>query len=457
MKKTLKTTLLLCLTLTLLLSLVACFGTKDKENETTPTTVTTPQSTTPAATTPAVTTPAEEPDPDKPEGATLVGAVNGKNAKELIEAFETAFTTAESCDWYAEMTMTVDDFSMTQTISMKLFDGEFALAIGTDGEVMEIYFVDDVLYMNSFGEKMQIPADSIDEILGEGALESFLYMAEGFEVSDAELAAATDAKIYLLDDKYIVTLHYVNEETDLEETSKYYFNAAGKMTQAESFSDDGYALITVNSYGEPVEVTPPADADEYIPVEGGEGNDTPIILPEDEDAIYAIYNDVCTTLQECEYMSVYISILETYFVTYEVAGEDKHISLIDEESTVDQYLIDNVGYVSIDYSESLEVPVDDDFLESFAAIESLFPINAIAKKELQNLRCSYDADWEEIVIKFNYSDENNTTLQYKYALAADGSYVDVTVTELIDGVEEGTYSYYFEEDPDLEIQMHVGK
>lgn len=455
MKKTLKTTLLLCLTLTLLLSLVACFGTKDKENETTPA-GTTPEATTPGATTPTATTPQEDPDPDKPEGAVLVDSVGGKNAAELLEAFVTAFTTATSYDWSAEMTMTEEGFSMTQTISMKLSGSEFSLVMGMDGENMEIYFVDDVLYMNSFGEKMQIPADSIDEILGEGALESFLYMADGFEVSDAELAAAADAKIYRLDNKYIVTLHYTNEDTGLEETSKYYFNATGEMTEAESVSDAGYALMTVHSYNKPVEINPPADADEYAPMEGA-GGDTPVILPEDEDAIYALYADLCTTLQECEYMSVYISILETYFVTYEVAGEDKHISMIDEESTVDQYLIDNVGYVSIDYSESLEVPVDDDFLGSFAAIESLFPINAIAKKELQNLRCSYDADWEEIVIEFDYSDENNTTLQYKYALAADGSYVDVTVTELIDGVEEGTYSYYFEEDPELEIQMHVGK
>ena len=455
MKKTLKTTLLLCLTLTLLLSLVACFGTKDKENETTPA-GTTPEATTPGATTPTATTPQEDPDPDKPEGAVLVDSVGGKNAAELLEAFVTAFTTATSYDWSAEMTMTEEGFSMTQTISMKLSGSEFSLVMGMDGENMEIYFVDDVLYMNSFGEKMQIPADSIDEILGEGALESFLYMADGFEVSDAELAAAADAKIYRLDNKYIVTLHYTNEDTGLEETSKYYFNATGEMTEAESISDAGYALMTVHSYNKPVEINPPADADEYAPMEGA-GGDTPVILPEDEDAIYALYADLCTTLQECEYMSVYISILETYFVTYEVAGEDKHISMIDEESTVDQYLIDNVGYVSIDYSESLEVPVDDDFLGSFAAIESLFPINAIAKKELQNLRCSYDADWDEILIEFDYSDENNTTLQYKYALAADGSYVDVTVTELIDGVEEGTYSYYFEEDPDLEIQIHVGK
>ena len=455
MKKTLKTTLLLCLTLTLLLSLVACFGTKDKENESTPA-GTTPEATTPGATTPTATTPQEDPDPDKPEGAVLVDSVGGKNAAELLEAFVTAFTTATSYDWSAEMTMTEEGFSMTQTISMKLSGSEFSLVMGMDGENMEIYFVDDVLYMNSFGEKMQIPADSIDKILGEGALESFLYMAEGFEVSDAELAAADDAKIYRLDDKYIVTLHYTNEDTGLEETSKYYFNATGEMTEAESISDAGYALITVHSYNKPVEINPPADADEYAPMEGA-GGDTPVILPEDADAIYALYADLCTNLQECEYMSVYISILETYFVTYEVAGEDKHISMIDEESIVDQYLIDNVGYVSIDYSESLEVPVDDDFLGSFAAIESLFPINAIAKKELQNLRCSYDADWDEILIEFDYSDENNTTLQYKYALAADGSYVDVTVTELIDGVEEGTYSYYFEEDPDLEIQIHVGK
>ena len=451
MKKTLKTTLLLCLTLTLLLSLVACFGTKDKENETTPTTVTTPLSTTPAATTPAVTTPAEEPDPDKPEGATLVDAVNGKNAKELIEAFETAFTTAESCDWYAEMTMTVDDFSMTQTISMKLSGSEFALVMEMDGEAMEIYFVNDVLYMNSFGEKMQIPADSIDEILGEGALEIFLHMAEGFEISDAELAAADDAKIYRLDDKYIVTLHYVNEETDLEETSKYYFNAAGKMTQAESFSDDGYALITVNSYGEPVEVTPPADADEYIPVEGGEGNDTPVIMPEDEDAIYAIYNDVCTTLQSADHYSVFINTYEAYHsISYDVAGKNKALMILDADGMIELWYISYKGYAAFDGGDIYNVKADDAFFSYFTNVEEMFPINALAQDEMQNLRCTYD---EETIIEFDYVDEFGSFYQYKYALAGDGSYVDITVTELVNGVEDSAYTYYFEEDPELEIVL----
>lgn len=451
MKKTLKTTLLLCLTLTLLLSFVACFGTKNKENETTPT-ATTPQTTTPQATTPAATTPAEEPDPDKPEGATLVNSVNGKNAAALIEAFATAFTTATSCDWSGEMTMTEDDFSMTQTISMKLSGDEFSFVTGMDGEVMEVYFVDDVLYMNSFGEKMQIPADSIDEILGEGALESFLYMTEGFEISDAELAAADDAKIYLLDGKYIITLHYINEETGMEETSKYYFNATGEMTEAENFSDAGYTLITINSYNKPVTVTPPADADEYLPVTGDEV-DTPVILPEDEDAIYELYTDVCTILQQAEYFSVSINITDVGYITYERASENKYFMLIDDETLVEQWLIDAKGYIDVDVSNILEAPVDEAFLQSFASIESLFPTDAFAKNEIQGIRCSYLYDFEEIVIEFDYVGQAGMVSHYRYALPQDGSYIDITVTDVVNGIDQDAYSIFFIDDPDIVIEL----
>ena len=451
MKKTLKTTLLLCLTLTLLLSLVACFGTKDKENETTPA-GTTPEATTPGATTPTATTPREDPDPDKPEGAVLVDSVGGKNAAELLEAFVTAFTTATSYDWSAEMTMTEEGFSMTQTILMKLSGSEFALVMGMDGENMEIYFVDDVLYMNSFGEKMQIPADNIDEILGEGALESFLYMAEGFEVSDAELAAADDAKIYRLDDKYIVTLHYTNEDTGLEETSKYYFNATGEMTEAESISDAGYALITVHSYNKPVEINPPADAEEYLPVTGEDVD--PPVTPGDEEEIYLLYAEACTALQNADHYSVFLNTPEmNNSIDYDVAGKDKFLMILDAEGMLELWYIDNKGYAAFDGGDIYNVTADDAFFSNFTSVEEQFPINVFAKEDVIGLTCSYDAEWEETVIEFICTTEFGGLCQYRYALADDGSYVDITVFGVVDGETEELLTCLFMYDPELEIVL----
>ena len=415
--------------------------------------VTTPEATTPEATTPEATTPEELPDPDKPEGAVLVESVNGKNAHELLTDFANAFTTTTSYDWSAEMIMSDGDFSMTQTISMKLSGSEFAFVMEMDGEAMEIYFVDDVLYMNSFGTKMRIPADSIDEVLGEDTLESFISMSQDFELSDAELAAAADVNIYLLNGEYIITVHYINEDTEMEETSVFYFNAAGELTVAKSYTDEGIAILTLYSYNKPVTVTPPADADEYI--DFSQDNNAPE-LPETEDEIYALYESICTTLQEYESYTVDIWTADLYF-SYEVAEEDKYIAFMDGESWIEQCIIDQIGYIRIDYGENIETSLNEEYLEPFASVEALLPINVLAKNDLQNLRCSYDEDWGEIVIEFEYAGKNNTLTQYKYAIEENGSYIDITVTEIIGGIEGETYSFFFVEDPTLEIKLPMGK
>ncbi len=446
MKKTLKNTLLLCLTLTLLLSLVACFGTKNKENETTPT-VTTPQ-----ATTPDTTTPAETPDPDKPEGSVLVDSIGGKNASQLIEAFATAFSTATSYDWSAEMTMSEEGFSMTQTISMKLHNDEFVLVTGMDGENIEIYFVDDVLYMNSFGEKIQIPADSIDEILGEGTLDGFLYMAESFEVSDAEIAAAADAKIYRLDDKHIVTLHYTNEDTGLEETSKYYFNVTGELTEAESISDAGYALLTVNSYGEPVEINPPADADEYTPVTKEDVE--PPEIPEEEDDIYALYSEISAAVQEADHYWATLQITDVYFMFYREAGENMSVSYSTyDNKTLEQWFIDGVAYERIDYGTIDAVAADEAFFEMFTNFEKNFPFDTVAQEKMQNLSCNYFAKFDCIGISFDLANKPGHTAQYKYFFSQDMSYLEVAITEFAEGTEDITAQYLFNISLDTKIEL----
>jgi hypothetical protein len=459
MKKTLRITLLLCLVVAVMLTTSSCLGFIPFETtpqQTTPEATspenTTPEATTPEETTPEETTPQEEPDPNKPEGAVLVDSLGGKNAAELLETFATEFATAQSYDWSAITTLTEEGFSMTQTIEMKLCDGEFSIFMDTAGTVVEIYYVDDTLFMNSFGEKMQIPADSIDETLGDGALEDLFNMSGNFEISDEELIAATNAKIYLLDGEYIVTLRFFDILSEVDTTSKFYFNAAGELTKAESTSDVHYTVLTVHSYNKPVTVNPPADADEY-PIFDGEDVITPEI-PTDEDEIYAFYCDLCTYLQEDKYFWASIDIPSSQYIGYEIAGANKYFVLMDAESTVEQWLIDGKGYVTVNKAPILEAPVDETFLQSFASIESLFPINVYEKDEIQNLRCNYDNAIGEIVLKFEYTDESGELVYFCYAIAVDGSYIDVTLSEeSITGALLEAYSCLFVFDPDLEITL----
>ncbi len=279
MKTTSKIAMLLCLLMVATVAFTACLDlsklpfVETTPAETTPTETTpistTPEETTPEETTPEETTPEEttspEPvDPDMPEGATLVVTLNGKNARELLEQFIEDFANAKSYDCNAAMSTTVDGVKSKQFMSLKIHNGELALRLESDGIFNGVYFVDGTLYINTNGEKIKMPANSVDEVLGEGALDSLVdEIGAGLEFSKAELEALEDANIYLHQRRYVVTVHTFNEEEERDETSTFYFNDAGELTSANCFFEGGYYMLTLTSYNKPVEINPPADADEY--------------------------------------------------------------------------------------------------------------------------------------------------------------------------------------------------
>ena len=275
MKNTFKIAVLLCLLMVATVAFTACLDlsrlpfVETTPAETTPT-ETTPISTTPEETTPEETTAPEETtspepvDPDMPEGGVLVDSIGGKNARELLEQFIKDFANAKSYDCNAAMSTTVDGVKSKQFMSIKIHNGELALRLESDGIFNGLYFVDGTLYINTNGEKIKMPANSVDEVLGEGALDSLVdEIGADLEFSKAELEALEDANIYLYQRRYVVTIHTFNEEEDREETSTFYFNAAGELTSANCFFEGGYYMLTVTSYNKPVEINPPADADEY--------------------------------------------------------------------------------------------------------------------------------------------------------------------------------------------------
>ena len=275
MKNTFKIAVLLCLLMVATVAFTACLDlsklpfVETTPAETTPT-ETTPISTTPEETTPEETTAPEETtspepvDPDMPEGGVLVDSIGGKNARELLEQFIKDFANAKSYDCNAAMSTTVDGVKSKQFMSIKIHNGELALRLESDGIFNGLYFVDGTLYINTNGEKIKMPANSVDEVLGEGALDSLVdEIGADLEFSKAELEALEDANIYLYQRRYVVTIHTFNEEEERDETSTFYFNDAGELTSANCFFEGGYYMLTVTSYNKPVEINPPADADEY--------------------------------------------------------------------------------------------------------------------------------------------------------------------------------------------------
>ena len=444
MKKTFKFTVLLCLTVVIMLAGVAC-----KQEPNTPQT-TTP---TPTPTTPAETTTQEPIDPDMPEGAVLVESLNGKNAKELLEQFVEDFSNAESYDLDAAMSTTVEDIKFEQFIKLRVNSEELEMLLETDGIFYSVYFVDGMIYVNTNGEKIKMPATDIDDMLGEDALGSLIEEnGIGLEFSKAELEAAANANIYLFQNRYVVTIHTFNEEEEREETSMFYFNAEGELTSAACYFDGGFYMLTLTSYNKPVEIAPPADADEYLSVPK-EDIDPPSNLG-DRDEIYAIYKDACATLQGADHFSVFCDkpgISNSF--NYDVAGKNKSLMILEPDGMLELWYICHKAYVAFDGGDIYTAKADNAFFSYFTSAEEMFPFAAFALDDMQNLRCSYDATQSETVIEFDYVDEVGILYQYKYALADDSSYIDISVTEFANGTEAGTYTYFFEENPDLKIVL----
>ncbi len=674
MRKTFRITMLLCLAIAMMLTVTACFEQfGDFSNESTPATTTpeattpqettpeattpeatTPEATTPEATTPEETTPEEDPDPNKPEGAVLVDSINGKSVRELLEKFTQDFNAATSYDFAMVHESFEDGVTVSESVAIKLTSNAFVLNMNLESMVGDICFVDGMVYINTEGQKMKMPAQNPDEIMGEN-------FQSAPEFTDEDLEEVENAKIYLLDGIYIVNFLSTDEETGEPMPSRLEFNADGELMLLEGTSETQHLVFTINSYGKPIVIAPPADADDYIlvggttpnpdpnvpegavavdtlngmnatqlyekflaeymssgtydiqinsrqeligvgtmmmstttkinenaiyyavemdgevmemwlidgvayintngeklkyegvsveeilgedffesvlgsfiqdvpeeyytalasaqlyckdgvyfftvtvsmpeigidsmtetiffdesgkvisvidsangfysqslvkygvPVEilppedadeyidgGSAGGDIVVEMPETKDDIYDLYSDICTMLQGSDHFSVYISIGDLYFVLYEIAGENKYLMLEGEE-LIEQWLIGQTGYISVDGEAILAVDVDATFLEAFTSFEEFFPIDVLAQEKLQNLRCSYDEEWGEIVIEFEYASDSEHLSQCKYAIAADASYVDITITEFVNGEEDITCNFFFTIDPELEI------
>lgn len=615
-------------------------------------------------------------DADKPEDSVLVESIGGKNAGELLEQFAKDFENVDGLYWDSAMSTTKDGVTTQQFISLKIYNGELAILLEEDGVFNGVYFVDGILYMNTNGAKIKLPAGSVDEVLGEGAIDDLL-SDMNVSFTQAEIEAAANANIYFENtrNKYVVTIHTTNEESGLAEETKFYFNAEGKLTGVHSTTDEGYAMLSLHSYNEPVEIDPPADADEFIlpgmseveipegavPVDtvngmtslellekyfsdftssttfdievtmvqtvGGEevtireimkigedslyiyiemlgeatemwyvdgvaymrsgenkvkmegisyeeflgegfwegmlsalirempelyfayvaesqlyeldgqyfftvgfsmpeqdmlsyieslyfdengrvtstfvyftdseGNEYTIAgiynsygepvtvlppedadeyltegeitpeepempeapeLPETEEDIYALYTDICTMLQSATSYDFFFLEDEIPYFDYWVAGEDAYIVIYGEDSEMERWIIDGTAYYSDNGVTIFKTELNEDFLNVFAMVEALMPIDPISKDAISNLRCTYDEHYGEVVVWFDIIEENGDMVQCKYALfewEGYSTYVEIIHTYIEGGEVVGEDYYFFDyvNDPVVEIVL----
>ena len=256
MKKAFKLLLLLCLVLGTVFLFAACNKTPATPEESSPEQTTTPEETT-------LPTDTNEPVPFE--------TLNGMTAKQLYEAFIEEYFSSAQFDIELTIEQTNGDGAgLASSIATKIGENAvyYFLTVTDymDEQPMEVWLIDDVAYVNSYGEKIKREnIGSIDEILGEGALDA-VWGSFKQGLPQVYIDALEAAQLYFADDVYYytITVPVGNMEYD-SVTETVYFDENGKVIGVTAIAD-GYSMrATINSYGKPVTITPPADADEYVP------------------------------------------------------------------------------------------------------------------------------------------------------------------------------------------------
>ena len=256
MKKTFRMALFLCLILATVLIFAACNKTPTTPEESSPEQTTTPEEAT-------LPTDTNEPVPFE--------TLNGMTAKQLYEAFIEEYFSSAQFDIELTIEQTNGDgVGLASSIATKIGENAvyYFLTVTDymDEQPMEVWLIDDVAYVNSYGEKIKREnIGSIDEILGEGALDA-VWGSFKQGLPQVYIDALEAAHLYFADDAYYytITVPVGNMEYD-SVTETVYFDENGKVIGVTAIAD-GYSMrATINSYGKPVTIMPPTDADEYVP------------------------------------------------------------------------------------------------------------------------------------------------------------------------------------------------
>ena len=340
MKKTFRIALLLCLVLGTVFMFAACNKTPA----------------TPEETTPEQTTPEETTSPDVTDGPIPLETLNGMTAKQLYEAFIEEYFSSAQFDIELTIEQTNGDgVGLASSIATKIGENAvyYFLTVTDymDEQPMEVWLIDDVAYVNSYGEKIKREnIGSIDEILGEGALDA-VWGSFKQGLPQVYIDALEAAHLYFADDAYYytITVPVGNMEYD-SVTETVYFDENGKVIGVTAIAD-GYSMrATINSYGKPVTITPPTDADEYVPeftpVDSLCGMNAAQLFARFEEE----YNN-CSTYDIQHTRTQRMSGMSPYTCVTTVKGNGNNVSYSYKSSsysTTEIYLIDDVAYVNVD-------------------------------------------------------------------------------------------------------------
>ena len=199
-----------------------------------------------------------------------IATLNGMTAAQLYAAFLQEYMAAETVDFTRTIIEMEDGVTSTSATIVKADAKGCYVKKWNDATFTEVWSLNNTLYRNDGTQKIRMDNTTIEALYGENYLKA-LKIDECYILSDSEeyeekMATAT---IYSLNGEYYVTVSLTSAELNGMAEDNFlvdtlYFNEAGKMIRIEEKIMGAKSTAVIASYGVPVTVTAPADADSYV-------------------------------------------------------------------------------------------------------------------------------------------------------------------------------------------------
>lgn len=388
--------------------------------------------------------------------------VNGKNARQLLEDALNEYSQSESYDLSMTMKTTENGKKTTETIVLKLNKTSFYLDMTMDGTDMEVWFVDNVAYINNEGEKYKTSASSADDLFGEGFIDSLLDMVP-LKIPEAYFEKMEDAQIYSLKGEYYFTIELTAEEAleifddDTAITETFRFDSKGNITQISSEQEASDISILIKSYGKDIKISKPKDANKYDekPAETINPSETlPNVTPPQEEnndtnvTTQSLYDEYLQLLKQISSAQAYVMDIfmeEELYLSYVINSKGQQYVLSREEGyDHEMWIVSGKGYVSISNQTPIQTAITSDMLQSCESANELryqLTKEPIALSDMENLqRYPRDLGLNEKGIYFNYTEEG---IMYSYYIYYGDSYIDFTITSFYNNTLE-SINYVFD-------------
>lgn len=387
-----------------------------------------------------------------PSRPIAVTDVNGMNGRQLLEKFSEEFCATELYD--LSLTMKSKEGGVTTSMRMDMKTNETSVYVYMlEGEVdVKVWCIDDTTYVNMSDTKYKTSGKDVDDILGEGTMDS-LFGESLADLPELYLEKAKSAQIYSHNSLYYFTITVTaSEAMEMGEgnqgyTETFYVDSTGAVKKIVDKFETEEVILTLNSYGKPVVITAPADAESYVEIPG--------VGPGDQDPdIYAVYQTLCEKLEDATIYSMVLLYDDAPYLFYDTDGSGEYIGCYDEDHFYEMWIVGNTGYVSCDGEDAEMTDSTEDISSAMLSAEMLIamiaePVSGAdmtyltltqgeGTDQILTFELEYDEDWADLYT-ITY-DQQMTTITIQIASSYEGE------------VETMEYRFEYINDQDFSVE-----